>query len=35
MTPDQDRELNTYFHDRKRWVVEADASPPVLHRLTP
>jgi hypothetical protein len=35
MTPEQDRELSTYFHDRKLWVVEADANPPVLLRLAP
>jgi hypothetical protein len=33
MTPAQDRELTSYFHDRDVWVVDADANPPVLLKV--
>jgi hypothetical protein len=33
MTPSEDRELTSYFHDRNAWVLDADANPPLLRRL--
>ncbi len=34
MGPDGNRELITYFHDRKVWLVEPDRDPPVISPYT-
>lgn len=35
MTPGEDRKLISYFHDRDVWEVDADATPPLWHKLNP
>jgi hypothetical protein len=34
MTPEEDEELRAYYRDRAVWVLDADAHPPQLQRLT-
>jgi hypothetical protein len=35
MSPAEDRELKSYFRDRKIWVVDADAADPRLTAAGP